>query len=87
MYYCKQCDNIFFSPVYIDEPETFFWMEGKPIMHNYLPICPECGSANFEEAPCCDSCATEYPPADLVDGLCPDCRMALELSGSPEQGS
>ena len=64
------------SPMYLYESEPHYELDGCPIEHLYLPVCPECASGDLEEAPVCDSCLCECHPDDLIDGLCPECRKA-----------
>ena len=73
MMYCEDCRSTFLVPNVRIDRFCHYWLDDKPEEKFYMPICPECGSSEIEECPCCDSCGTELLPEDLTNGLCPEC--------------
>lgn len=47
--YCNECGERFAAPEYREEKYVHYWLDDKPTEHLFFPVCPCCGSNDFEE--------------------------------------
>lgn len=79
MFICNDCGNVFEEPEYFTWTETLCVLDGRPYREDCAePICPDCGTTNFEEAYACENCGEWGWDFELTDGLCDKCRKDLE---------
>ena len=76
MYICNDCHAAFDEPGYRVERECHAWLDDKPVREECYPICPECGSENFEEADYCEYCGDVVRKTELIGGCV--CEKCLE---------
>ena len=73
MYKCNRCGYLFDEPnVVVERHRELDFMDAE-----YIDMCPNCGSGNYEEAYPCEMCG-EYHSND--GPLCGDCREDLIYS-------
>lgn len=56
---CNQCGHLFIVP----DEEIIMHYEVDTVREEVIPVCPECGSENFEEVRLCQACMDRMIPS------------------------
>lgn len=70
---CNKCDALFETPA----TETIMHYEVDTRREELIPVCPECGSDEFEEVTICKGCDMNYIKSS--EGYCQHCYNDVSL--------